>query len=221
MNNELPDHLELLDGFLGSNQVGADAMNLSELDGFLAGMIVCPAVIMPQEWMRQVWGEDGLQVDTVEKVEAVNGLVMARYTQLIDKLEHGVYSPIYDIDAQEQLVWSIWAGGFLRAMALRPEAWHMFGDIGGEDAQHAMFTLMRLCEMSNLPEDDQITMEIDDQLKSAAPDLIPQAIQLLYNAKRAEGTALPLSLKETELKIGRNDPCPCGSGKKYKKCCLH
>jgi uncharacterized protein YecA (UPF0149 family) len=22
------------------------------------------------------------------------------------------------------------------------------------------------------------------------------------------------------LKVGRNDPCPCGSGKKYKKCCL-
>lgn len=26
---------------------------------------------------------------------------------------------------------------------------------------------------------------------------------------------------ETKIKIGRNDPCPCGSGKKYKKCCLH
>jgi len=24
-----------------------------------------------------------------------------------------------------------------------------------------------------------------------------------------------------EVKIGRNDPCPCGSGKKYKKCCLN
>ncbi|MBU5428438.1 SEC-C domain-containing protein [Tissierella pigra] len=24
----------------------------------------------------------------------------------------------------------------------------------------------------------------------------------------------------TRQKIGRNDPCPCGSGKKYKKCCL-
>ena len=24
----------------------------------------------------------------------------------------------------------------------------------------------------------------------------------------------------TEVKIGRNDPCPCGSGKKYKKCCM-
>ncbi|HHQ4598872.1 SEC-C metal-binding domain-containing protein [Aeromonas veronii] len=23
------------------------------------------------------------------------------------------------------------------------------------------------------------------------------------------------------IKIGRNEPCPCGSGKKYKQCCLH
>lgn len=28
------------------------------------------------------------------------------------------------------------------------------------------------------------------------------------------------TLVRTEPKIGRNDPCPCGSGKKYKKCCL-
>ncbi|HEX2490711.1 MAG TPA: SEC-C metal-binding domain-containing protein, partial [Blastocatellia bacterium] len=26
------------------------------------------------------------------------------------------------------------------------------------------------------------------------------------------------ALQRTE-KVGRNDPCPCGSGKKYKKCC--
>ncbi|MBI5118565.1 SEC-C domain-containing protein [Candidatus Poribacteria bacterium] len=26
--------------------------------------------------------------------------------------------------------------------------------------------------------------------------------------------------KETRRDVGRNDPCPCGSGKKYKKCCL-
>ena len=23
------------------------------------------------------------------------------------------------------------------------------------------------------------------------------------------------------IKVGRNDPCPCGSGKKFKQCCLH
>ena len=26
-------------------------------------------------------------------------------------------------------------------------------------------------------------------------------------------------VNRNENKIGRNDPCPCGSGKKYKKCC--
>ncbi|MBO5148805.1 MAG: SEC-C domain-containing protein, partial [Anaerotignum sp.] len=25
--------------------------------------------------------------------------------------------------------------------------------------------------------------------------------------------------KRSEEKVGRNDPCPCGSGKKYKQCC--
>jgi uncharacterized protein YecA (UPF0149 family) len=31
------------------------------------------------------------------------------------------------------------------------------------------------------------------------------------------GKPAPLS---SSIKVGRNDPCPCGSGKKYKKCCL-
>ncbi|HIE11729.1 MAG TPA: hypothetical protein EYP62_08950, partial [Kiritimatiellae bacterium] len=26
-------------------------------------------------------------------------------------------------------------------------------------------------------------------------------------------------VRRTQPKVGRNDPCPCGSGKKYKKCC--
>ncbi|ECE8508711.1 YecA family protein, partial [Salmonella enterica subsp. enterica serovar Enteritidis] len=26
---------------------------------------------------------------------------------------------------------------------------------------------------------------------------------------------------KAEVKVGRNDPCPCGSGKKFKQCCLH
>lgn len=30
---------------------------------------------------------------------------------------------------------------------------------------------------------------------------------------------IDMSYKRTEKKVGRNEPCPCGSGKKYKKCC--
>jgi len=31
----------------------------------------------------------------------------------------------------------------------------------------------------------------------------------------------PPKPKQAEPKVGRNDPCPCGSGKKFKKCCMN
>ncbi len=37
-------------------------------------------------------------------------------------------------------------------------------------------------------------------------------------AGRAQAQAKPETFKRTEKKVGRNDPCPCGSGKKYKQC---
>jgi uncharacterized protein len=43
--------------------------------------------------------------------------------------------------------------------------------------------------------------------------LTPDKRKELYKAQKVSGTIVK------EAKIGRNDPCPCGSGKKYKKCC--
>lgn len=37
--------------------------------------------------------------------------------------------------------------------------------------------------------------------------------------KRPEEIKKQVTVKNTEKKVGRNDPCPCGSGKKYKNCC--
>ena len=41
----------------------------------------------------------------------------------------------------------------------------------------------------------------------------PERQKELYREQKQSGTI------RKEKKIGRNDPCPCGSGKKYKKCC--
>jgi hypothetical protein len=43
----------------------------------------------------------------------------------------------------------------------------------------------------------------------------PKARDLVFSAPSSEA-AMPQ--KRKEAKVGRNDPCPCGSGKKYKKC---
>ena len=39
-------------------------------------------------------------------------------------------------------------------------------------------------------------------------------------AMRAQGEgAQPKTIRRSQPKVGRNDPCPCGSGRKYKQCC--
>jgi preprotein translocase subunit SecA len=40
-----------------------------------------------------------------------------------------------------------------------------------------------------------------------------------YVLSRGEDTPANQTIKRESEKVGRNDPCPCGSGKKYKKCC--
>ena len=40
-----------------------------------------------------------------------------------------------------------------------------------------------------------------------------------YVMSRGEDTPATTTIKREAAKVGRNDPCPCGSGKKYKKCC--
>ena len=40
------------------------------------------------------------------------------------------------------------------------------------------------------------------------------------NGMRILDRAMELTIKRDKPKIGRNEPCPCGSGKKYKRCCL-
>lgn len=48
-----------------------------------------------------------------------------------------------------------------------------------------------------------------DTMEKKSIDKLFKALEREYNAP------------EKTVKIGRNDPCPCGSGKKYKKCCLN
>lgn len=43
--------------------------------------------------------------------------------------------------------------------------------------------------------------------------LTPERRKELFREQKNSGTVVK------DKKIGRNDPCPCGSGKKYKKCC--
>lgn len=54
----IPRRLKQLDKMLAGLPDDIDPMRVSELAGYLAGIIVCPDLIMPGEWLPLVWGGD-------------------------------------------------------------------------------------------------------------------------------------------------------------------
>jgi preprotein translocase subunit SecA len=51
------------------------------------------------------------------------------------------------------------------------------------------------------------------------PGVEPPRQRRALNLNRGDGDGKPATVRRLEKKVGRNDLCPCGSGKKYKKCC--
>ncbi|WP_419658684.1 SEC-C metal-binding domain-containing protein [Desulfosarcina variabilis] len=64
-------------------------------------------------------------------------------------------------------------------------------------------------------------------MEAAFPDLYRRLrsrhtrLRKIYaNCKKKNFKPEPIKQESILQKVGRNDPCPCGSGKKYKKCCM-
>jgi hypothetical protein len=51
-------------------------------------------------------------------------------------------------------------------------------------------------------------------------DDLDEEVDFLERNGRSSSAQRPLPPRREPTKVGRNDPCPCGSGKKYKFCCL-
>lgn len=220
-DDTLSDDLVRLDAFLLSDAVGEDAMTLPELDGFLAGVIVSPDLIMPGEWMPKIWGGGGPVFAALDQAQSIIGLVMGHYNGLIKELDRGDYAPIYADDVDGSALWEIWACGFWRAVQLRPQAWRKFVEADEEEVRVAAFTLERLHLLADMPQSRLEPLSIDDELRQHAADIILDAVEALHRARVTQAAAALRTTPSETPKVGRNDPCPCGSGKKFKKCCLH
>jgi hypothetical protein len=89
-------------------------------------------------------------------------------------------------------------------------------------------SLTKELDLESLKEDTILSSEIDYEklywnMHEAKADWLYNLKQwdgILTKEKRDEITReFRLSKMAVSTKVGRNDPCPCGSGKKYKKCC--
>jgi len=219
MSDGLSEELRQLDDFLLSEAVGEETMLLSQLDGFLTGLVVSPDMVTPGEWLPVVWGDDGPVFEDERQAQTILDLIMGHYNDIIRHLDQGACRPLYDVDNDDSVFWETWIEGYWEAVLLRPEGWLEFTAIDDEDLQTAAFTLSRLYEIAATPPDELESLEIDGELEDLAPDIIPYAVAILHQARRAHADPAAGPIKRSQPKIGRNDPCPCGSGKKHKKCC--
>ena len=221
MSRRISHKLQRLDDFLLSLNVDDDAMLLAELDGFLAGIAVCPDLIPPSEWMPMIWGEDEPVFENERHAKDIIGLVMRHYNDVSRGLGRGSYEPIYDFDTDGTVFWETWIDGFIQAMRLRPDAWMEPGAEDDEDVMQAVFVLSRLGILATVPVNEIEPMEVDELLREAAGDVISHYVEILNKARLAGVSSRAHDQPEPFVKVGRNDSCPCGSGKKYKKCCLN
>lgn len=220
------DRLRTLDTLLMS-VTDEDGMLLSEFDGFCAGVIVCPEMIPPSEWLPKVWGSSGTpEFDSDDALQRALDLIMGHYNDVAQSLVPPEldYGPVLEHDTRtDETIWEMWVAGFERAMSLRPNVWEQVVESEDEEAGasvNMMLTLHGIAEgESDLPEGS-----IED-LRSKAPDLITDMVIALnrwtkgYSQLAAENAAHGSPEPFRGTKMGRNEPCPCGSGRKYKRCC--
>lgn len=57
------------------------------------------------------------------------------------------------------------------------------------------------------------------QLMKRQPEQVPARQKRRMNLSHGDEISGPVTIRRKEKKVGRNEPCPCGSGKKYKRCC--
>jgi uncharacterized protein len=206
----LPSRFRRLDGILADLPMD-DPMLLSELDGYLTAIALCPAPPPPALWMPPIW--DGAAGETVPFEDATDArlfgeMVAARYREIQRDLDREKPQPIFDIDERNgEVMWEIWIDGFAFGMEQQPERW---AEAAGDDGA-------AVAELRTAIDVARDASDLDGEAINALCDVAPVRIVELLGRLHAAPAAVVAEVPAA--KVGRNDPCPCGSGRKSKKCC--
>jgi len=239
MATDLNDQeLDELDQLLGQVPEGLDPLDVVMLDGYLAGVIVQPRLIPVEEWLPPVFDLDGrarpFDMDPAW-LERTHGLIERRMAALNRGLaEEGWFDPILpqevpefeDSDSEDAKAWaelpeasravSGWVAGFQYALTL-------FSDLEQQADERIHEAVDRL--LRHLPAEDDTQRAAAAAVQVSHPvstvdegvaDMV-SAVAELWELTTGERYKVA-TVRRDAPKVGRNDPCPCGSGKKFKAC---
>jgi uncharacterized protein len=220
-----------------------EALTLMELEGYLFGLAITPDVIVPSEWLSSVFGGEMPAFDSMKQAETLTGVLMNAYNHFC--AENSNDNLFFPFEGKELTADSVgdrfeWAYGFHRAIMLRPGLWapkemgHGLTDEQYHDVMMSHAVLIGLNDPDEIPRLfidmlERLNIDPHDQIQARASLLsqLHHAVAVLQWYGTFKGKEHKESLEHLNNvcsparseKIGRNEPCPCGSGKKYKKCC--
>lgn len=213
-------HYFILKHYLDLYATDQGVTNLPELHGFLTGVLMCQHVVLPSEWISELWGGKQYSPEwpSVKDATEFQNALMVFYNEIAEELVIGIddFEPLFAMhyDRPDREYSTPWCLGFMQGFVLDDALQDL-----PEDAHVAMAVI-------SLPFDPKFAKDFD-----ADGDIIDEhceqvriALKALFYYTRGI-VQKPFSTSNIvpftrEAKVGRNEPCPCGSGKKYKKCCL-
>lgn len=236
-----------LDELLAATPAPLQPLDASMLDGYLCGVIVQPRLIEPDEWLPNIFDYDGgLLPDTVDAawLDKLTQLVERRHAALNRSLvEDGWFDPvILDVDETEtpeplpadatdeeraarasyEALGAIsralmpWVAGFQHAALCFPE----LADMPDDAVAAALARLYRHLP-AETPEEKEVveTLNREHPLKDLDDAIEELVVTVADLADLTEEERYRVeTIRRDTPKVGRNDPCPCGSGRKYKVC---
>ena len=214
------------------------------LDGYLCGVLVQPVLLEPATWLAHVFDFDGRPLpDEVDASwrERTTGLILRRHAALNRAmLEDGWFDPlVLELDDEAAADGSApqgapdpgdpgaglspvsqalmpWVAGFQHACLSFPDLAEM-----PDDAVMAALARLYRHLPAETDEEREVVATLDREhplatLDAAMEDLVVTVADL-HDLTRDMRYRVDTVKRETP-KVGRNDPCPCGSGKKFKHC---
>ncbi|MFZ1090794.1 MAG: UPF0149 family protein [Xanthobacteraceae bacterium] len=220
---ELERVREILDRF-GDKR----AMNMEQIDGFLAALVCGPEDIPQSEYLPEIWGDDMVNEAAFARqplLQVFVSLIMRQRDAIAHTLRtDAVYTPLLLENEDGVACGNDWANGFVRGMGLRKQLWTTLVD-DDENGGSVVPIFALAYEHDPDPEmrsyDKPVSPELREKLIIGAAAAVMRIYRYfqerIFAATYATGNST--TYQRVTPKVGRNEPCPCGSGKKYKQCC--